>query len=459
MIQLNSESAAASPSTIAAAFLSDNRIRMSAQHRELLTWLISQFGAPLIWNKQHDIPTGTRLVAVLEPPSGPAADILYRALGPDCVVFIPYSENPAFDFLKSKLKDFGTVGVSPSNGPHQFWWGGLKWGQALKRVPKIQSPLIISCYPRDMDAGPAAKLKQSLEALGLDMVIEAVETRMPGKLHGSEKADFIQKIREQYSRPILWVDFDSSFEALPSLLEKIECDFAVHKWNRWEMSSRILCFGSSEAAGHLLRVWRELALAYPDVWDGYVLDQAWSFVSSQIPLRTVWLPRSYHTAATKRDPNNLPIVVHNIEPTIHDLGAEQGFPKELRPARRASRIGAPEALVIVGSEQALHGSVSVILAGIQSASAQEVAEAVDAVVDAFKIDPAGFGRLELSLCAWTQDVNAAMALASAANHRILHVTPDRKPGADLFRRLADTHMRIVRLPASQAPGIAPLTLH
>lgn len=459
MIQQGCESGTASPSTIAATFLSDNKIRMCTQHRELLAWLIALFGTPFVWDKDHKIPTGCRLIAALEPPSGPSADTLYRALKQDCVVFIPYSENPAFDFLKSKLKDFGTVGASPSNGPHELWWGGLKWGHALKGAPKTQRPIIVSCYPRDTDASPAMKLKQSLEALGLDTQIEAVETRMPGKLHGSEKVDFILRVREQGTRPILWVDPDSSFEALPSLLEKVECDFAVHKWNRWEMSPRILCFGTSEAAGHLLRVWRELAIAYPDVWDGYVLDQAWSFVSSQIPLRTIWLPRSYHTAPAKHDPHNLPIVVHNIEPTTHDLGADQGFPKELRPARRASRIGAPEALIIVGSEQALHGSVSVILAGIQSASAQAVAETVDAVVDAFKNDPAGFNRLELSLCAWTQDVNAATAVASAANHRILQITPDRKPSIDLFRRFADSRMGIVKLPASEAPGIAPSTPH
>ena len=459
MIQHNSEAVTASPSSIADAFLSNNQIRMSARHRALLTWLITRFGTPLIWGKQHSLPAETKLVAVLEPPSGPAADILYRALSSDCVVFIPYSENPAFDFLKSKLKDFGTVGASPSDGPHELWWGGLKWGQALKTVPKIQSPVVVSCYPRDTDAATVAKLKRSLTALGLDMVIEPVETRIPNQLHSSEKARFLQKVHEQCTRPVLWVDFDSSFEALPSLLEKVEYDFAVHKWNRWEMSPRILCFGPSEAAGHLLRIWRELSVAYPDVWDGYVLDQAWSFVSSQIPLRTVWLPRSYHAVSARHDPNNLPIVVHNIEPTIHDLGADQGFPKELRAARRASRIGASEALIIMRSEQTIHGSISVILAGIRSVSAQAVAETVDAVVDAFKSDPAGFNRLELSLCAWAQDVNAATAIASAANHRILQITPDRKPSIDLFRRLANTGMGIVSLLVSEAPSIAPATLH
>jgi hypothetical protein len=58
-----------------------------------------------------------------------------------------------------------------------------------------------------------------------------------------------------------------------------------------------------------------------------------------------------------------------------------------------------------------------------------------------------------------QDVNAATAVASAANHRILQITPDRKPGIDLFRRLAESRMGIVKLPASEAPGIAPSIPH
>lgn len=41
------------------------------------------------------------VIVLAEPPSGPAAEMLYRSLRTDCMVVVPFGENPAFDFLKS----------------------------------------------------------------------------------------------------------------------------------------------------------------------------------------------------------------------------------------------------------------------------------------------------------------------------------------------------------------------
>jgi hypothetical protein len=436
MTSANTTDAAA---TIADRFLSDNDIAMAAQHRRNLAWLVERFGTPVAWLSDRKIPRGQRLIVVIEPLTGPQADAFYRALHADSVVVIPYSENPAFDFLKSKLKDFGTIGASAHDGAHELWWGGLKWAEILPSCPRTELPLIASCYPRDRADSITGPLRASLKTLKLDAVIEPVTTREPGKLHGADKAAFLLNLRKNEQRPILWVDPDSRFEVFPSLITKIACDFAVHKWNRWEMSTRTLYFGSGPVAGDFLQTWHEFASTYSMVWDGYVLDQAWSLVSSQAPLNTVWLPRSYHGTLGEPGPRHTSVVVHNIEPTILDLGEEQGFPKALRPARRASRIGAPEALVVVKSKkQDLHGAVTVILGDIQSASARDVAQTIDAVVGAFHQDCGGFGQLELSLCFWSQDVSAATSVARAANNRILQVTPLKKPGRDLFRRFAET---------------------
>ena len=37
----------------------------------------------------------------------------------------PISENPGFDFLKSKLTEFGTVGPCGADGPHELGLGEL----------------------------------------------------------------------------------------------------------------------------------------------------------------------------------------------------------------------------------------------------------------------------------------------------------------------------------------------
>jgi len=426
--------AAPAAATISDRFLADNDIRIAERHRGHFAWLVQHFGPPVVWNGGRHIPDKARLIVLTEPPTGPKADNLYRALDESCVVVIPYSENPAFDFLKSKLKDFGTIGASPQDGPHALWWGGLKWAQVLATCPKVQQPLIASCYPRDAGTDMVGPLKQSLASLGLEMVVEPVKTKEPGRLHGAEKAGFILDLWKSLNRPVLWVEPDGRFAVYPSLISKIEFDFAVHRWNRWEISTRTIGFGPGSAAGDLLRTWRELAYTYPKVWDGYVLDQAWSLVSAQIPLNTVWLPRSYHATRGEQGPRHTSVIIHDLEATLHDLGEEQGFPKALRPARRASRIGAPEASVVVTSDQDHHGAVSVILSDIQSVSAHDVAGAVDAIVGAFRNDPAGFSRLELSLCSWAQDVDAATAVARNADNRIIQLTPSKKPARDLFRR-------------------------
>jgi len=438
--------AATAAAAISEKFLTDNNVRISARHRRHLSWLVERFGSPLAWAAGQQCSPDNRLIVVIEPPTGAAADDLYRALNDSCVVVIPFSENPGFDFLKSKLKDFGSIGASPHDGPHEMWWGGLKWAGMLSACHKVQQPLIASCYPRDRDADITLHLRQSLAKLRLESVIEPVKTRTPDQLHGAEKASFLLDIKKAHGGPILWVEPDARFEVFPSLVTKLDFDFAVHRWNRWEISPRTIGFGSEDNAGELLRVWRDLAFTYPKVWDGYVLDQAWSLVSSQIPLNTVWLPRSYHATRGEQGPRHQSVILHNLESTLQDLGEPQGFPKTLRPARRASRIGAPEASVVVQSGQSQNGAVSVIFSEIETTSARDVAIAIDAVVDAFTIDPAGFSRLELSLCRWSQDIEATTAVARTANNKIIQLTPSKRPANDLFRRFANSSPKLNVVP-------------
>ena len=72
---------------------------------------------------------------------------------------IPFGENPAFDFLKSKLTEFGTVGACGADGPHELWWGGVSWQESAD----TPTPLVVSCYPRALGEMHAFHLKRSLE--------------------------------------------------------------------------------------------------------------------------------------------------------------------------------------------------------------------------------------------------------------------------------------------------------
>ncbi|WP_204277281.1 hypothetical protein, partial [Klebsiella oxytoca] len=80
-----------------------------------------------------------------------------------------------------------------------------------------------------------------------------------------------------------------------------------------EISSRTLYFGRSGAAETLLRTWDGFSSTYPAVWDGYLLDQAWSLISSQLALHTIWLPRSYHEAAGGRGRRSKPVIIQNVD--------------------------------------------------------------------------------------------------------------------------------------------------
>ena len=94
--------------------LQSGGLRLGPAQRERLGRLVSQYGAPVL----DDVGNGRRngVVILREPPSGAAAELFYRSLNPGCAVVIPFSENPGFDFLKSKLTEFGTVGPCGAAG-------------------------------------------------------------------------------------------------------------------------------------------------------------------------------------------------------------------------------------------------------------------------------------------------------------------------------------------------------
>lgn len=420
------------------ALLQSHHIKLSHQQRRRLQWLGTRFGTPVVWDRPDVAIGDSKLIIVLEPPSGPRAELFYRALHAGCIVVIPFGENPGFDFLKSKLTDFGTIGALGAQGPHELWWGGVNWATIMPLAGERPLPRVASCYARDLGKDHIRPLARSLTALGLDFDIEVIDAAAPGRLHGFEKAEFILKMWRKHNRPLLWVDADAELMELPQLPASLDCDFAVHKWNRWEMSSRTLYFGRSPAAEAMLKTWHNIAASYPAVWDGYALDQAWSLVSSQMSLDTVWLPRAYHGLRGDQEPRRRPAIVHALDATTTDLGPDPSFPKALQTARRACRTGAPESLVVMTAPAQASQPVTVILRDIQSAGARTVAASVEAVTQAFNDDPAGFSHLELSLCPWQDDVKAATSVATSANHRVLELAPSASVSGNLFRRLADS---------------------
>ncbi|MGJ5177675.1 hypothetical protein ACQR16_04685 [Bradyrhizobium oligotrophicum] len=405
-------------------------VRLGTQQGRRLQWLSRAFGPLVPWN-DCSAPGGGRTVVVIDPPTGAGAELLYGALTSRDAVVIPFGENPGFDFLKSKLTAFGSVGAT-ADGPHELWWGGLDW-----RLPD-DSPItgtvrIVSCHPKTVGDLHIYHLRRSLERLGLAFDIEAIDVR--DRLTAADKADFVARMWRRYSEPVLYVETDVMFQARPDLPLLTGCDFAAHMWNDWEMSARTLYFGRSMAAETMLTAWQQIASSYPDVWDGYLIDQTWSTVTSQIALDTVWLPRSYHAVAGEAGIRNATIV-HNLKPSAADLGPDPGFAAMVRSPRRAGRTGAMESQLIVSAATNSDKAVTVILRDVEGSSARETAASIQALTSAFSDDNGGFSRLELSLCPWQQDVRIAREAGFLADNKVIEVAPGQELAPSLFRELA-----------------------
>ncbi|MBB4369643.1 hypothetical protein GGD63_002433 [Bradyrhizobium sp. cir1] len=410
--------------------LQSGGIRLGEAQRDRLSWLVGQYGTPAL----DGIPDGRRngVVILKEPLSGAAAELFYRSLNPGCALVIPRSENPGFDFLKSKLTEFGTVGPCGADGPHEMWWGGTGWPKLLAAADESGiRPRVVSCYPRGGDEAASLRLRQSIERLRLDCHIEPVGTQFGDRLLCFEKAEFMVRMWTKYREPLLFVETDAVLRAAPLLPSFLGCDVAVHKWNRWEISARMLYLGRSARAERLLRTWQQLSASYPAIWEGYLLDQAWSLTSSQVPLDTVWLPRSYH--ALKGDLGaSRATILHDQQTTTLELGSDPGFASMVRAARRAGRTGARDAFMVMTSKAETGNGIAVILRNVSANDAGAVAATVEAVTGAYAADCGGYSRLELSLCAWQDDVGAAREAAAQARYRILEIAPGQRIANDFF---------------------------
>lgn len=405
-------------------------IKLGPAQRGRLEWLVGQYGVPIL----HGANEGRRngVIILREPLSGAAAELFYRSLTPGCAVVIPASENPGFDFLKSKLTEFGTVGPCGAEGPHEMWWGGIGWSKFLTAADaSTVRPRIVSCYPRGGDATAAFALRHSLERFDLACHIEPIDTQLGDRMLCFEKAEFMLRMWNKYREPLLFVEVDASLREAPLLPSFLGCDVALHKWNRWEMSARTLYLGRTRHAEMLLRAWQQLAASYPAIWEGYLLDQAWSLTSSQVPLDTVWLPRSYHSL--KGDLGAMrATILHDRQTTTLDLGPDPGFAGIARTARRAGRTGARDAFMVMISKAATGNGIAVILRDVAASDAGAVAATVEAVTGAYAADYGGYDRLELSLCAWQDDIGAAREAAALARHRILEIAPGQCIANDFF---------------------------
>ncbi len=424
-------------------------VKLSQVQRRRLEWIGTRRNSPAA-SSGNDVE-GT-VVIMMEPPTAVNAEMLCRSLKPGSIVVIPYGERAGFDFLKSKLVEFGTVGCC-AEGPHELWWGGTNWAPLLAQSGGADGPMrIVSCYPQAAGDSAALRLRNSALALGLVSDIQPIDTRAEDLVSAAEKTGFLLRMWNACSEPLLFVEPDAMLMAAPRLAH-LGCDVALHKWKGWEFSPRTLYLGRSERSEALLRCWNSLAETFPAVAEGYLLDQAWSLTSSQQPLDTIWLPRPYH--AVRGDAGaDAPVIVHHLDGSA-DLGPDPDFGALVRSARRAARSGGGEPLIVLTSPRQSGRHLTVLLRDPEASDPRTVAGSIEALTSAFTSDPGEFDRFELVLCPWQEDARLATRAARAANHQVLEVTPRQTLPPDLFGALTRRQVRDDRRPIVRHDGERP----
>ncbi|MFH1342041.1 MAG: hypothetical protein ABIL01_12690 [Pseudomonadota bacterium] len=400
--------------------------------RYRLQQLLRRHCGAVVWDGASLIEAPDMAVIVLNSATAPRVETLIRSLHENSIVVVPFGENPSFDFLKSKLHGYGSIGSQGTVAPHHIWWGGVKPPSVPTGLYTREDTLFVSLYQRGViSEEKAGKLAADLQKLRLDHIVEGSGSEI--LIHDSclPKIDFIIRQWERSNRPIFWIDPDARVRRHPLLPQSLGCDFAVHKRLSGQMETGALFFHQTEPARALLDIWQRLSLYYPGVPEVFLLDQAWTLVSSQRQIETAWLPGTYWQAAELEPWNRTSIIQY--DPLSAPPLPEEYFPQPFQRARQFGRHQAPEAHLIMPGPTQTRGPITVLIRDVLAGNAQSVSGAIEAAARAFATDPGGFSRLEVVLCAWDDDVDSVMQIED--NSWVLVTDPSERLQLDAFAKL------------------------
>jgi len=307
--------------------------------RHRLLQLMRRYCGAVLWDGASVVTAPAVSVVVLTSATAPRVETLIGSLHENSIVIIPFSENPAFDFLKSKLHAYGSIGSEGTMAPHHVWWGGVKSLSVPTGLYRKEDTLFVSLFPRGfITEEKAAKLAADLKQLRLDHVVEGSSSEIPVHAGGLPKIDFIIHQWERANRPIFWIDPDARVRRHPLLPQSLGCDFAVHKRGSGRMETGAMFFHQTEPARALLEIWQRLTRDHPNLPEAFLLDQAWTLVSSQRQIETAWLPDTYWRAKLENW-NRAAIIQY--DPLSAPLSPEDYFTLPFQRARRFGRLLVP----------------------------------------------------------------------------------------------------------------------
>jgi hypothetical protein len=366
-------------------------LRIGAGQRDLLARILGDIECLTVSDDEEHTRHGGAII-VDEPPRLLQVDAFCRSLPPSTIVIIPRSENPAYDFLKSKLCRHGLIGASAPDSPHQIWWGGPKPVKPANTCQSILQAHLVSCVRRDSpEEETAIMFEKSLTALNFSHSIKRLEFYVAFEHEPGVRSQSLLEAWDKTEKPLIWLDPHSAGNPPAVSIDLSNVDFAATLTPNGTFSTNFLYFGRSQVALELLKAWNNLCQEFQTLPADHLLDAAWSLVTSQRALVTLWL-----------DPCGGPAVKHSgeIAPdrASTDDAPQQTFGNQAqREARKAGRSAAPEPQCILNSRFGGRGPLTLIILS-QFATARETADTMHSAVDAFSRFDGGFASLGIVIC-------------------------------------------------------------
>src|ERR1700676_2299535 len=156
--------------------------------RHRLLQLVRRYCGTVLWDGASAVTAPAMAVVVLNSATAPRIETLAGSLHENSVVIVPFCENAAFDFLKSKLHAYGSIGSQGKTAPHHVWWGGVRPLSVPTGLYRKEDTLFVSLFQRGFFAHEkAARLAADLEMLGLDGAVEGPESEFLVQASGPPK--------------------------------------------------------------------------------------------------------------------------------------------------------------------------------------------------------------------------------------------------------------------------------
>jgi len=399
--------------------------------RHRLLQLLQRYRETVLWDGAAGVTAPGVSVVVLDSATAPRMEMLVRSLHENSIVIIPFGENPVFDFLKSKLHAYGSIGSQGPTAPHHIWWGGVKPLSVPTGFYRKEDTLFASVFRSGFINGEkAATLAMDLDRLGLEHVFEGPGPEPLVEPSSLPKIDFIIRQWERGNRPIFWIDPDTRVCRHPLLPQSIGCDFAIYRHPSGEMETGVMFFHQTEAARSLLDMWQKLTRDHANLPESFLLDQAWILVSSQRQIETAWLPDTYWHPAGLPTPHRNDVVLY--DPVNRPQSPLEYFTLPFQTARRFGRHQAPEAHLIMQGGAGTRGPITVLIRDVLDADTQSVSSAIEAVARAYASSAGGFSQMEVVLCAWNEDVEAVLQVEDGT--WVLVTDPSERLEPDAFSK-------------------------